>query len=491
MRWKNKEPVSTTAQYKAAVLMAKCRLAPIQGTTVPRTELSGLVVGHRLTLLAAAGATFRITRATILTDSECTIAITRKTGGLLKPYSANRAGEIHDLSSDIKKLVGTLDPIRAIPGSQNPADQGTRGKTSIQELREGFWQRGPPWLVQDRGTWPLTTHVSEEVPLQELRTGRVLKTAAAVTTVDRHQKDWEQYRQTEEPGLPPPPKPSKTAPAPPVRPNQTPTLGILTWGVGWRTLYNAVCCCMKYSNSWEKTQRITARATRLLFLGAACTNSRAPLRAEELAAARALQFLTSAPSALAALQANSLQSLGAAEHQGEVFVRGRVQPGELREVLGITRLRIIMPSTRLAFLILQSCHNEDHRGDVRDCLARARRVCWIPRGRALARSIVASCLTCRRESKKTETQAMGMLPSLKAPSLAPFVACGIDLMGPYMVREQRSRHIKYKVWASCYTCLSTKACSFVLLSGYSLPVSCGPRKQPPGSSISPRLEQCG
>ena len=100
-----------------------------------------------------------------------------------------------------------------------------------------------------------------------------------------------------------------------------------------------------------------------------------------------------------------------------------------------------MPSERLAYLILLQCHQED----LRDCMAMARTICWIPKAHSLARSILASCLTCRKESMKLEKQAMGALPAFKSPSLAPFDACWVDIMGPYSVLAHKRKAPLHKV----------------------------------------------
>ena len=70
-------------------------------TTIPRSELSALVLAHRLALLVAAASKSKPWMLSILTDSQCSIALTRKMGGLLRPYSANRVGEIEELSNGI------------------------------------------------------------------------------------------------------------------------------------------------------------------------------------------------------------------------------------------------------------------------------------------------------------------------------------------------------------------------------------------------------
>ena len=128
---------------------------------------------------------------------------------------------------------------------------------------------------------------------------------------------------------------------------------------------------------------------------------------------------------------------------------------------------MIIPGTRLGELVLLEAHKEDHRRDIRDCLARARRVCWIPQARQAAQRIIDKCLVCRRLEPKTGGQSMGMFPTFKMPACSPFTAFGVDLMCPYLVHEERSRKVVYKVWATCYTCFSSKVCIFVLLAGYS------------------------
>ena len=67
---------------------------------------------------------------------------------------------------------------------------------------------------------------------------------------------------------------------------------------------------------------------------------------------------------------------------------------------------------------------------------------------------------------KLEKQDMGALPAFKSPSLAPFVACRMDIMGPYTVLAHKRKAPSHKVWASCYVCFSSKACVFFLSSGY-------------------------
>ena len=82
------------------------------------------------------------------------MAITRKTGAILRPYSANRAGEIDELTKELRNHVDLLHPLATVPGDQNPADMGTRGKVAVKDMFSEVWQEGPPWLKEQRSGWP-------------------------------------------------------------------------------------------------------------------------------------------------------------------------------------------------------------------------------------------------------------------------------------------------------------------------------------------------
>ena len=90
-----------------------------------------MLLALRLSSLAVSMVNFKPASLSILTDFQLAVAMTEKTGSMLKPYAANRVGEIEELSRDIQKQVTVLHPIAAITGSDNPADLGTRGRITL------------------------------------------------------------------------------------------------------------------------------------------------------------------------------------------------------------------------------------------------------------------------------------------------------------------------------------------------------------------------
>ena len=177
-------------------------------------------------------------------------------------------------------------------------------------------------------------------------------------------------------------------------------------------------------------------------------------------------FLAAAPASRSALAKGNLKSLGAVKAGGEVWLGGRITPEDLSVVLGTPRLRVLMSETRLAELIMREAHEEDHRRDPRDAMARARRRCWIPRSRQLAQRVISSCFHCRREKRSLCEQVMGELPAFKTHRSAPFTAVGCDFMGPYIVKGMCGGRRRFKVWVTVYTCFYSHATVLMGTPGY-------------------------
>ena len=75
-------------RYSARLMMAKCRVAPLVGTTMPRGELLALVVLHWL--LGTVAETFPILfkYISVYTDLACCLGTLSKTRMTMKPFFA-------------------------------------------------------------------------------------------------------------------------------------------------------------------------------------------------------------------------------------------------------------------------------------------------------------------------------------------------------------------------------------------------------------------
>ena len=92
------------------IVMAKCRVTPLHGTTIPRSELQAVIILLRITHCLVEAAAFKAQRIVLATDSECAIAALKKPGASLAPFFANRVSEAMELFKRIEEDAKNLSP---------------------------------------------------------------------------------------------------------------------------------------------------------------------------------------------------------------------------------------------------------------------------------------------------------------------------------------------------------------------------------------------
>ena len=128
------------------LVAAKSRLAPLKAMSIPRLELMGALTGLRLTLKICAALEIPRNKATFWVDSINVGFWVQGQSRNFKPFVSHRIGEINDESSP--------DQWRYVPTKLNPANQGTRG-ASVQELvKDDCRWYGPPFLKSREDEWP-------------------------------------------------------------------------------------------------------------------------------------------------------------------------------------------------------------------------------------------------------------------------------------------------------------------------------------------------
>ena len=50
---------------------------------------------------------------------------------------------------------------------------------------------------------------------------------------------------------------------------------------------------------------------------------------------------------------------------------------------------------------------------------------------------------------------MADLPVERCTEVAPFTYCGVDIFGPYLIKEKRSQLKRYGALLTCFTCRAT------------------------------------
>ena len=119
--------------FKSALITSKAKVAPMDGLTIPRSELSSLQLLTRLLAKTIKALPEAPRDVHILGDSTCVISAMDKVATSFNPFMHSRLADIHHTLDSIKKQAEVM-PIQHIPSKENIADIATRSETSLSML---------------------------------------------------------------------------------------------------------------------------------------------------------------------------------------------------------------------------------------------------------------------------------------------------------------------------------------------------------------------
>ena len=77
---------------------------------------------------------------------------------------------------------------------------------------------------------------------------------------------------------------------------------------------------------------------------------------------------------------------------------------------------------------------------------------WITNLNSLVKDVISKCVLCKRLRGSSGQQFMSDLPIDRTEPSAPFSFVGIDLFGPFLVKERRSELKRYGIMFTCLSC---------------------------------------
>jgi hypothetical protein len=131
------------------LIMAKCRVGPINKLSTPQMELNAAVLSKRGRKVIEREMRFQFERVLQIVDSETVLNMINKTSTRFKVYEGVRLGEIQAATD------GDMSCWAWISGKNNTADWLTRGRSPQELNEESQWWNGPMILYQPIEEWGL------------------------------------------------------------------------------------------------------------------------------------------------------------------------------------------------------------------------------------------------------------------------------------------------------------------------------------------------
>ena len=141
------------------------------------------------------------------------------------------------------------------------------------------------------------------------------------------------------------------------------------------------------------------------------------------------------------------------DESGIIRVGGRMQKSILDESV---KHPVILPRKgKLSIAAVRWIHTKvEHAGRNMTLYEMRAQGYWVINGGSIIRSLISKCVRCRFLRGKTGEQKMADLPQERTIDSPPFTYCGVDMFGPFTIKERRSELKRYVV---LFTCFSSRA----------------------------------
>ena len=401
--------ITKSGEVHCSLLLAKSRVAPLNKTiSIPRLELQAAVTAIRMRNTVMKELQMPVDREYFWSDSNIVLGYIANESKRFHMFVANRVFEIHQSSSSSQ-----WNHVRS---EDNPADCLSRGMT-MKELKDSKWFTGPDFLRNPKLTEYITKNdIPRSIDETDTENVRNLKSYRAGTT----------------------PRPSV-----PDRYSRYSS---------WESLIRA----MSTLNSVAKNRKWKYNPPTTEDLWKAELYIIQSVQMEQFSAE------------LQSLQKNGTVQRGSSltnlkpytDSHGLLRVGGRLSKASIPER---ERNPLIIPKhSHLARLLVRHHHQKIQHLGRRSTLAAVRQAgFWIINGMFMVRAETTKCASCAKIRRPTETQLMGELPEERLHCTAPFVHTGMDVFGPFVVKDRRTILKRYGL---LFTCLYSRACHIEMLS---------------------------
>ena len=416
--------VDSNNNIHCSLVMGKSRISPLKQITIPRLELTAATVSVKVSALIEEELDMKDLTQVYWTDSQIVLGYIVNEKKRFKVFVANRV-EIIRKSSDVSQW-------RFIDTKHNPADIASHGISLNEGKKSSIWFNGPKFLWSHKDAWPddnALYNVSEDDP-ELTRTLKVNCTSISqrynlLTTLENRYSDWMKMKRIV------------------------------------AIVQKFILKCKKkiakrYKSDLSEEEEIQPT---LISVGELQSAENAILRMIQEQAfsneRQRLEILHGKDSNSRHLKRN-LKKLSPLfkldpflDKNGIIRVGGSMKHSSLEEAY---KYPVVLPKKgKVSYLIIQWCHFQvEHAGRGITLNEIRSSGYWIINANSKVRHFISKCVRCRFLRGKLGEQKMGDLPTERTAEAPPFTYCGVDLFGPFAIKEGRKLLKRYGVIFTCF-----------------------------------------
>tara|TARA_B110001454_G_scaffold196478_1_gene199376 strand:- start:542 stop:6220 length:5679 start_codon:yes stop_codon:yes gene_type:complete len=397
VRWE-----TSNGDFKASLLFAKSKLAPMKAITIPRLELNAALLAARMKAFVIQHVSHKFTKVYCITDSEIVRAMIQKESYGFNTFVAVRIGEIQEVTDQSSWFW--------IEGVSNIADIITRGCQPSDMNSESIWQRGPRFLEEPEASWPIKQSYSgNQLPDQIVMAMPVVEISPALSSV--------------------------------IDVNRFSSFDKLI------RVTARIIAATKYEKGKPSLKRIASNPTRQLM--------------EE---AEKRWLIEEQQSLSEQIKQPAMERLGVKQIDGITVVGARIEDWQ-HHSYNKQNPPVLSAKSQFAQLYAHKVHDQCHLG-VSAVVAKIRSKYWIVGLRNLVRSIRHRCVKCRKLDKRIEQQTMGMIPEERLAPMPAWTYVSLDLFGPFQIRGETNRRSRSKGYGIIVNCLLSRAVHVDIVTDY-------------------------